>query len=459
MHVRNFEGENLSQVLKTIKEELGPEAIILKTNTNKTGFKKSTVKITAAISEEDYRRKLQVDSVLNDEQKSQFYKAPSKEISSTIKGHGANAYQKMGLNKSVQKSQPSNMEDDFSSFLENDFQEKKPQAQRQREEAPSNNVTQEIISRNIPNESYISSEHYEHLEKKYENLQVQFSEQTSVIDNLIEKYHEVQSTLTNLLEQNQNISKVSELRQILRSFDLSEGIISSVLRKAQFELSEDELNNEDILYDLTLREIGEYITVRPASFSLSENLNEANITVLVSEGASGQSSMAQKLVKMCPNSTLIEFSNNRNNSKSFVSSFLEIDYFHCDSLQLLSSKVRELVDSGRNIFIDLKAVEQKSDETKKILLSLKKAFANVEIFLSLSAIHSELYNKKVAQKFKEVVDGFVVSHIDLCLNLSVLINLQFGCKKPYVFFGTGSVVPDDIEEASKERLIQEIFNI
>ena len=67
MYVQKFEGETLDEALKQVKSQLGPDAIILKTVTNKGlkgAFKKSKIEITAAISESSYTKKARVDHVL-----------------------------------------------------------------------------------------------------------------------------------------------------------------------------------------------------------------------------------------------------------------------------------------------------------------------------------------------------------------------------------------------------------
>ena len=60
MYVRKFEADTIEEALKDIKRELGPDAIILKTLTNKGlkgAFKKKRIEITAAISEKTYTKK------------------------------------------------------------------------------------------------------------------------------------------------------------------------------------------------------------------------------------------------------------------------------------------------------------------------------------------------------------------------------------------------------------------
>lgn len=65
MQVKKFEAPTIQEALEVIKRELGPEAIILQTKTHKRGFglmSKSSVEVTAAISERSLQKKAYVES-------------------------------------------------------------------------------------------------------------------------------------------------------------------------------------------------------------------------------------------------------------------------------------------------------------------------------------------------------------------------------------------------------------
>ena len=69
MHVRKFQGDTIEDTLKQIKSELGPDAIILKTTTNrglKGAFKRSRVEVTAAITEKTYLKKATLESAVGE---------------------------------------------------------------------------------------------------------------------------------------------------------------------------------------------------------------------------------------------------------------------------------------------------------------------------------------------------------------------------------------------------------
>ena len=93
MYTKNFEADTMELALQDIKNELGPDAIILKTTMNKgikgafTGGKK--IRITAAISEKSYSDKMKVDKVLDDNQKEQFYRSDSGKINTEIGKYSA----------------------------------------------------------------------------------------------------------------------------------------------------------------------------------------------------------------------------------------------------------------------------------------------------------------------------------------------------------------------------------
>lgn len=465
MYVRKFEGDNLSETLQVVKSELGPDAIILKTNTFKNGFKKNKVEITAAISKDDYEKKMKMDSLLNDEQKKSFYNSSSKNIKKSLtkdEKQTPTNYGSLGLNKNVQANR---IENDLDVFLD------EPKETRSNFTENFNDVLEPIASSEL---SSMNSQNHNlsadleekrladlnKMNNKFKDLQELYDRQTHDLEVLMSKYSQIESSLEGLYSERSSTSKINELRKILSSFELSEKIISTIVRKAQFELSDEELENEDLLYDLTLREINEIINVKDAMFSNINFRNESVVSILISEGATGQSSMSYKLSQLSNDSFVIEYTQEEISSEiDFSKDMLGIKKVTVNSLQSLVKKVREANDEGNNVFIDLNAISSKSDETKKIIQTIKKSFSNVEIFLSLSAIHSEQYNRKVLNRYNDVTDLYLVSHLDLCVNLATLINLQFEFKKPFSFFGTGNIIPSDIQTATKEKLMEDIFNL
>ena len=131
MYVRKFEAESLEEALKAIKKELGPDAIILKTVTNKGlkgAFKKKRIEITAAISEKSYTKKAKVDHVLTPDQQDKFYSNKASYISNMIDNHNKadsprteitnTGYGKAGLNKQVVSKKTKEISETIKSSLD-----------------------------------------------------------------------------------------------------------------------------------------------------------------------------------------------------------------------------------------------------------------------------------------------------------------------------------------------------
>jgi hypothetical protein len=87
-------------------------------------------------------------------------------------------------------------------------------------------------------------------------------------------------------------------------------------------------------------------------------------------------------------------------------------------------------------------------------------FDKIEVLVNLSGINSETYNRKILSKYRELVNGVTINYIDQCLDYSMLVNLSYKYKDlPLKFFGTGKVIPDDIEAASAERILAGMFHL
>ena len=117
MYVRKFESDTIEEAFKDIKRELGPDAIILKTLTNrglKGAFRRKKVEVTAAISEKNYLKKAKVDAAMPEEDRNRFYSDKAGHISNMIDKYDTDfqektpsppsqGYGKIGINQSVKR--------------------------------------------------------------------------------------------------------------------------------------------------------------------------------------------------------------------------------------------------------------------------------------------------------------------------------------------------------------------
>lgn len=493
MYVRKFEADSLDEALASIKAELGPDAIILKTQTNKGikgAFKKKKIEITAAISEKNYTKKAQVDSVLSPDQKDSFYQNNSSYIANMINSHdqnkpGSNAnpmagYGSLGLNKSVNSieektattSAPASGLDDFlnsidreevkkatanaesenfNDFLNGDFSLDEEISIEEPKVAPvqSRPVKQETYH-STPAASSVSNDEVNHL----------IDTQRNKIDDLEKKLYELTQSVQGMTKP--QALGVKEMVTIFRSLDIEERYIQKVVRKANFDLSDDEKENPDTVFEFALKEMmGEVRTAMPL-FSSVDNEASKTVTVLISDATCGQSSMLTKLSALKDDSVII-----RNKGKvgykdntSFSEKFFNVESNVCESISEVVAQTRKSIETKKNVFIDYKATNQEINEIKKFVDGLRRSFENVEVLICLSGINTELYNRKVLNRYANIANGLVVTHLDQCLNYGSLFNLAIDFNSiPYKFFGTGEIVPDDLEAATAERILAGIFKL
>ncbi|HXH75834.1 MAG TPA: hypothetical protein VNJ08_12755 [Bacteriovoracaceae bacterium] len=511
MFVKKFEADTLEEALKAVKFELGPDAIILKTITNnglKGAFKKKRIEITAAISEKSFEKKAKVDKVLNNEQKEAFYQKSASTIKDTIQKFNNNdapregaGYGSLGLNKVVNtltkgsasladvRSKTSSMLknglDDFLNHEEEDnspygsdsedFDPPAPRPQSRgkyaeppqlratapapapraqarpapvQEEAPEAPVRRESAS----GSSVVSRESYNELKQELKTHQHKMELLERKIMELSQNYQFNQKHLN-------EAKGIFQLRTTLKTLDVDEVHILDLIKKANYELSKEDLENSDVLFEFALKEMAGSINTALPLFAKIDN-GEPVITVLMSEAASGQSTMGTKIAVLKKDVLLIQYSQDALNSGStdFAAQVFGIKVEKVQNFSEVVGLIRKASEAGKSVLVDVRLSSKFSDETKKFIETLKRGFQHVEVLCTLSAIHSELYNRKIIARYKDVVDGVIISHVDLCMNFGALFNIHKAHNKlPLKFFGTGPVVPDDIEGATAERLMAGLF--
>ena len=457
MYVEKFEADSLDHALKKIKAKLGPDAIILKTVTNKGimgALKKKKIEITAAISEDNYEKKSLVDQAIGENLKEKFYQAPSSHVLNMIDNYAENrekqnqSYGKLALNKSLKKENELSGLDDFlgNNTKKLDFEQTKMEINKNKDQSSEKDgIDEEKIT-------IIEKEHQIDMIRK--DYLSELSGQQEKIDLLEKKIFE----LTKQLEKIQQIGPkgIFQVRTTLQSFGLNESFISKVLKEAIFELGPKELEEEDAVLEITLREVADSIYIDLPLFSNIENQGLI-ITILLSESSMGQTSTAYKLSSIKENSILIRFSDNDNryNLSKKMFNITEKEVF---SLAEIVVECRKAIDDGKNVFVDYKSTKNNDGNIKNFLKGLRRSFQNIEVLTCLSSTCSEVYNRKCLNKYSELLDGVILTKLDLCLNFGGLLNTHTEFNNlPLKFFTTGQIIPDDIEAATKERLLNGIF--
>jgi flagellar biosynthesis protein FlhF len=465
MYVKTYESDSLDKALKDIKQDLGPEAIILKTKTNK-GLKgvmsKSKIEITAGITEKDYTKKLKVDNVLEDKNmKEEFYNYSSKYISKKYNEFddaksSEGGYGKIGLNKSIKKKNEN----------END--------------TPAKNNTNEIKS-NINLDNFLSGKPKEILINNNENLidndqnnielmenntpierNIKASLDQSYLDDSIKQHEKKLEDLETKIFELMNENKLNQLnnqksvvfaRKFMTSIGLCEKYIQGFIKNILMDLKEEHTDNLDYMYEEIIKDIN-------SNIKISDNKNPSNINILISENSCGQQSMAHKIAKE-NGSQLIVLSEDRTNQnkKEFTESMINKNVIHLTTIQELMIELRKFEKSNQSIIVDCKISSKDTNKTTLFIEGLKRSYKNVEVSLCLSSINSENYNLYITNKYNKLIDNLIFTFLDSCLDWGAIFNVSYIHNRPISYFGTGEYIPKDIEIATKERLISNLFQL
>lgn len=499
MFVKKFSADTLDEALKTVKKELGPDAIILKTTSHKgaKGFlKKKKIEITAAVTEREYVKKTKVDAALPKDVKENFYNSSASSLIDSIDDYNHH------LEKNGKNEKNKNVASRFANggygnlalnkMVKHNF--KKSDLLEDKSSNNSNNSNTDLDlflnSREINNNDnrdeneYATSANQNQNQNVYKDIKVNKTNQETPIRPIQNKDKDTDKDINDIntigmeriIQLEKKISKLTNdlnnfnnkkpqglynIQTNLRCLDISEKFIQYLNKRMCFELTKEELDDYDATFDFSLREILNQISCEQPLFSKTEFKDLPSITVLVSGKYSGQTSTILKLQNFKKNSMVIAYKHSDLKEKHpFASKVFNINIKELSSIAEVVSECRKAYAENKSVFIDYKNNDDNQEDTRLFLDSLKRSFENIEILLCISAIHSEKYNQKIILKHRDYLDGIIVTYLDICSNFGEVFNINYNFPNiPFKFFSTGNVIPDDIELASAERIISGLFEL
>lgn len=128
-----------------------------------------------------------------------------------------------------------------------------------------------------------------------------------------------------------------------------------------------------------------------------------------------------------------------------------------------AKELPEVLQQHRNVdiaLIDTAGRSPRSSEELKDIEQLKECPIPIESHLLLPITEKENQLQRTIQGFSEIgLDSLIFSKLDEGWTYGEIFNLSKKWSVPLSFFTTGQEVPDDIERASRERVIERIFNL
>jgi flagellar biosynthesis protein FlhF len=515
MHVRKYEADSMDEVLKAIKHELGPDAIILKSEEFKGikgAFKGRKFEVTAAISEDDYAKKKKLDSLLNSDEKSKLYQTSSKNIESSLDKVAKHtkapaSYGNLALNRSAKQMQSISDEarmpsksaslhesEDLSHELDNFLRQ-------------SDSTSAPAGLANNPNRDYSrvqssqveltsQAEDFERGPNSWtgvntmsspelQNLQRKFTGQQMEIEELRNKLAEIGQSMNREGNQYSHHSnredeyspqdeKLKSLQHNLKVFDFSFPIIQEICKKIQGEFENLNMVDDDQIYDFVMKELERKIHCQTLTFlnkrsndlSTSNQANTssgANLMIFISEYSSGQSSLIYKLASSANRPTILRLEQEESfdSHDALASKILRADIKSYKKTTELITALRDLTksDASGDIFIDLKVPSDRPEEVINLIQSLRRSYQKIEVILVLSSLHQELITKKMLSRYRSWVDGVAITHADSALGMGGLYSAIVQYDRPIYVLSNGRRIPKDWKQAESGYIVKKIFGV
>lgn len=282
---------------------------------------------------------------------------------------------------------------------------------------------------------------------------------------------ELKEMVSNLIKKVENIEHQTPVSKkspedkyidLLNSLDIQESISRKVLEIVQRQININEKNHETILNAMkviTREYLGDIKTID------TDLLIKPNIYMFLGPTGVGKTTT---LAKIAARLALVE------NKKIGL---ITADTYRIAAVEQLKTyseilgipleviyeagELQDALDSFKDkdyILIDTAGRSHKSKELKSDFDELARYVKDVKIFLVMSMTTSFKDMKSIIESYHFLKDyRLLFTKLDEATSFGNILNLKVLTGKPLSYFTIGQSVPDDIEVADKERIIQYIF--
>ncbi len=512
MQVKKFEAPTLQEALENVKRELGPEAIILQTRNHRKGFgllSKTSVEVTAAASERSMLKKEFAQNRLYGKSKDQVSKMSASDqtkvydefLEKHLESRLGSAKDQVSIGREVAKKakQDSTLASTYSTRGQLASPNSEPSsvtvtARRyadindgEKNKGPERKET----VRNVDSQSSQAKADTTRLEAQLEAAKVDLAKGTNATNGAVEKMSQkfgdemlqMRKVIEQLQAQKERESQKRELGNgTLDSTALSdqfeELIIGGVdrslalelMKKAKFELDERSRQNREDVQDAVAGEMLAKVKVGNVFDGLQQKRAAAGLPiswVMIGPTGVGKTTTVAKLASIAKLQKklkvgLINLDTYKVGAFEQLASYgklLNVPFRSVASQEDLRAALAELKDLDLIIF-DTSGRSHKDAEAISATQNWTNEIPNSENFLVLSATTRDTELVESVKRFSVLAPkGLVFSKLDESSVFGSLYNTSLKSRVPMVFFTTGQRVPEDIEEASSERLVSLILEI
>lgn len=286
------------------------------------------------------------------------------------------------------------------------------------------------------------------------------------------EFLELKEMVTNLIRKVETIEHQTPLKvstpeekyvELLKGLDIQESISKKIMEIVQRQITIQDKNHETILNAMKViaREyLGEIRTID------TDILNRPNVYMFLGPTGVGKTTTLAKIaarLALVDNKKigLITADTYRIAAVEQLKTYSEIlgipleVVYEADELKEALEKFKD----KDYILIDTAGRSHKSKELKSDFDELARHIDDMKIFLVMSMTTSFKDLKSIIESYQFLKDyRLLFTKLDEATSYGNILNLKVLTGKPLSYFTIGQSVPDDIEVADKERIIQYIFD-
>jgi flagellar biosynthesis protein FlhF len=513
MQVKKFEAPTIQEALDTIKRELGPDAIILQTKKYKRGFglmSRASIEVTAAVSERSLQKKQYVEKRMPEtvreavkkmpaEKQSEFFNkstpkaSPQKRPATNVAmGNGAvtGAYQSnAGSTKLTTTHSKKNSTDAYVPSMRSAQSQSQSQSQAQAQ-APlpaQLPATQQSLSYGSSNAGATSGESATQpkvTSRRYAEIDdLEMGDELKHLKRMIEELKSAQDAAYGQSSGAQAMfsgaGSVTATPALQNAFEqlvisgLDRRYALALVKTAAFELGSERSENPDEVMDQLATEVMKNTKVTSPLAGVTQKGPETErrtapmIIALVGPTGVGKTTTVAKLA-----------------SEAILKHNVRVGLINLDSYKIAAfdqlgtyakilnvpfrsvAKADELRDAVRDfqsldlILVDTTGRSQRDPESLREMQELVATVPNMvtQLVLSVTTRDTELYD--MANRFSIFSpQGIIVSKLDESTSHGAIYNIAMRTQLPLLCFTTGQRVPEDIEEATRERVAALLLNL
>jgi flagellar biosynthesis protein FlhF len=503
MQVKKFEAPTIQEALETIKRELGPEAIILQTKKHKRGFglmNQASVEVTAAISERSLQKKKFVETRLPEPSRSSVEKLTAEKQASFyneyVEKH-SRSKERAGAESAAKAQRPVtatpyvDIDDDESISIRKTghaaygASPAKRGATASKPEGRAASQTQSkaaaTVSASVPQVASGASagsfgsfsgmsveEELKHLKRMVQELKTAQDQGPASGAQALMGAGRAGAFSTGAL--------TDAFEQLVMN-GVDKRYALKLVRQVGFELGPERAENPDDVLDQLASEIMSTTRTRSALADVEPRPRDPEtgavmgalpaVIALVGPTGVGKTTTVAKLASeaILRRSLKVGLINldcykvAAFDQLATYAKILNVPFRSAGSLEELNAAIQDF-SSLDLVLIDTTGRSQRDSGTIHEMQQLVHAVPGVktELVLSATTRDHELYD--MAKRFGVFQPGgIIVSKLDEAMMYGALYNIGQRTGLPLNYFTTGQRVPEDIEEASRERLVSLVMDL